>query len=89
MEYARIGAKQSKERFDEHQRIKKEANKFRSSEPTKASMGHAMGAQKHRYVQESAEAEWRLTRFKNVKGTLAEYIAQPVGFFSSLPGRGG
>jgi len=75
MEFAKIGARESRERFEGYQQAKKDASAVKHSGPTKASLGHATGALNARR-SEDVKSEWVLSRFRKVKPTMnmAEYL---------------
>ncbi|CAD7940074.1 unnamed protein product [Amoebophrya sp. A25] len=78
MEFAKIGAKESRERYEHYKQLKKNEASVKQSGPTKASLGHATGALHAKRSGESAtKAEWRLSRFMKVKPTMnmREYLA--------------
>ena len=75
-EFARIGAKKSEKVFAGHVAEKKKVANLKHSGPTKASLGHALGAQHRREksVPVDDREKWCLSKFKRVKGTLRAYI---------------
>ncbi|CAD7960117.1 unnamed protein product [Amoebophrya sp. A120] len=78
MEFAKIGARESRQKFDEYQQAKRDAASVKHSGPTKASLGHATGALNARRaaVEKDSRSEWVLSRFKNIKPTMnmQEYL---------------